>query len=121
MSALLCNAAVVLVKVKGHAKDKHVASEEVLAIDKFGNDHADTLAVEGSELHAAPEHLVAAFKRRRQLGAATHTMMVRILSARKKMEAALGSSHPDEQECDSEDPWSVDDDMYVPHPRSGEG
>ena len=46
--------AVIMVKIKGHAKDRHVASGQVLAIDKWGNDSVDTLAVKGGECHAAP-------------------------------------------------------------------
>ena len=112
---------VVLAKVKGHAKEEHVASGEVLAIDKYGNDQADIHAVEGSRRHTAPDHLVAAFVRRRRLAKATHSMMLRILSARKRMEAALGLSGHDEQEQEFEVPWTLDHDMFVPLPRSGEG
>ena len=64
-------------------------------IDKWGNDEADTLAVDGGETHAAPEHLVATFNRRRKVSKATHGMMVRIFEARKQAESVLGRASPD--------------------------
>ena len=70
--------AVIMIKVKGNAKDRHVASGEVLAIDEWGNDKADTLAVEGGLVHSAPAHLVAAYNRRREMSNTTHNIMVSI-------------------------------------------
>ena len=113
--------AVIMIKVKGHAKDRHVASGEVLAIDKWGNDKADTLAVEGGLVHSAPAHLVAAYNRRREMSKAIHKLMLSILEARRKAECVLGFGSPDNEEEESEDPWSLDLNMSVPHPRSGEG
>ena len=70
--------AVIMIKVKGHAKDRHVASGEVLAIDEWGNDKADTLAVDCGSVHSAPAHLVAAYNRRREISKASHKIMVNI-------------------------------------------
>jgi hypothetical protein len=112
---------VIVTKVKGHAKERHVASGEVLPIDKWGNDSADALAVKGGEVHEAPAHVVAAFKRRRKMSRATHRMMLRIVEARQRAEAILGLGNPDKHDEECEDPWQLDTSMSVPHPRSGEG
>ena len=109
------------VKVKGHAKKIHVASGEVLAIDKWGNDAADTLAVRGASMHAIPAKLGAAKAKRQAQAKAVHSMMLRILKARAKAETVLGLAAVDNLEEEHEDPWNFDEPMYVPHPRSGEG
>ena len=70
------------VKVKGHAKDAHVAEGFVTQEDKDGNDAADLLATAAADAHAAPEALVQHARRRKQVAAATHRMMLRILHAR---------------------------------------
>ena len=111
----------IVTKVKGHAKERHVASGEVLPIDKIGNDNADALAVKGGEVHAAPASVVAAFERRRKMSRATHRMMLRILEARQRAEVAMGIEILDKHDEECEDPWQVDTSMFVPHPRSGEG
>ena len=112
---------VIVTKVKGHAKDHHVASGQVLAVDKWGNDHADTLAVEGRKEHEPPQHLVDAFIGRRAASKATHMMMRQILEARQKAEAMLGFSTGEKHEEECENPWEMDVPVFVPHPRSGEG
>ena len=78
------------------------------------------LAVEGGAVHSAPAHLVAAYNRRRVMSKATHKMMLRILEARKQAERVIGFASPDDN-VESENPWIFEEDMYVPHPRSGEG
>ena len=111
------------VKVKGHAKARHVESGQVLPIDKFGNDEADLLAVAGARLHAPPIHMCAVKHRRLATAKAVHRMMLKILVARQKAEHDRGLGLPSaDVECESgDDPWSSPCPMFVPHPRSGEG
>ena len=110
-----------MVKIKGHAKARHVASGQVLAIDKWGSDSVDALALKGGACHAAPAHFIAVFERRRVRSRATHRMMLCIMKARQRAENCLGFSTPDNHEDEAEDPWSLNEHMFVPHPRSGEG
>ena len=112
---------VVVTKVKGHAKDRHVANGQVLSIDKRGIDSADKWAVKGGECHAAPAHLSAAFERRRVMSRATHRMMLCIMKARHEAEAVLGFGSEDKYDEECGDPWQLDTFMNVPHPRSGVG
>ena len=76
--------AIIMVKIKGHAKDRHVASGDVLAIDKRCNGKADMLAVKYGELHAAPAHLGGAFNRHREMSRAIHRMFLLIFEARQQ-------------------------------------
>ena len=111
------------VKVKGHAKSKHVLSGLVQAIDKLGNDEADKLAVRGAETHAIPAQIMTVKQRRFKQAKATHRMMLNILVARQKAEHDFGLGTPQaDAECESgDDPWYSEHSMYVPHPRSGVG
>ena len=109
------------VKVKGHAKDVHVASGDVLAVDKWGNDAADTLAVDGASTHAIPAHVCTAKTKRQAQAKAVHGMMLRILMARAKAESQLGFPTVDNHEEELEDPWMSNEPLYVPHPCTGVG
>ena len=111
------------VKVKGHAKDHHVKSGLVLPIDKFGNDGADKLAVQGAKLHAVPAPVLAVKQRRLTQAKATHRMMLKVLSARRIAEHDLGlASQQENDECDhGDDPWNSHVTLFIAHPRSGEG
>ena len=109
------------VKVMGHAKEKHVLSGEVSALDKWGNDAADTLAVEGAQAHAIHEHVRRAAARRKTQAKATHRMMLRILHGMSTTMRLTGE-HTDEHDDEAgDDPWSLQCHMQVPHPRSGDG
>ena len=108
-------------KVKGHATKADVAAGKVLSVDKWGNDGADALAVDGASMHAIPAYVSTAKTRRRAQAKAVHSMMLRILKARAKAESELGLSAVDCPEVEHEDPWNFDEHMYVPHPRTGVG
>ena len=110
------------VKVRGHAKEKHIRSSEVSALDKWGNGAADELAVAGARAHAIPDHVRKAAAQRKMHAKATHRMMFRILHARRIMESHLAGecTHDDADEV-GEEPWCSQCPMYVPHPCSGEG
>ena len=93
LSALLSSRAVssaAMVKVVGHASQTQVNRGHVLAEDKLGNDEADALATLAADSHAAPSALVQAAALRSAHAEATHKMMLRIISARRCMEASLG-------------------------------
>ena len=78
------------------------------------------LAVAGGAVHSAPAHLVSAYNRLRVMSKATHKIMLHILEARNQAERVIGFASPDDN-VESENPWIFEEDMYVPHPRSGEG
>ena len=95
----------------------------VLPIDKFGNDGADKLAVQGAKLHAVPAPVLAVKQRRLTQAKATHRMMLKVLSARRIAEHDLGrASQQENDECEhGDDPWTSHVTLFIAHPRSGEG
>ena len=110
------------VKVKGHAKDSDVRAGSVQPIDKWGNDGADQLAVAGAEMHAPPRDLVNICERRAVAAKATHSMMLRILKARRRTEKDIrGTNEEDNLQDLGDDPWNMDVPLCIAHPRSGEG
>eukprot|EP00660_Eupelagonema_oceanica_P019407 gene19407-biopygen14683 len=64
--------------VKGHAKERDVASGRVDAEDKLGNDAADERAVAGAALHGVPRERVDAARRRARVARAVQRMMLDI-------------------------------------------
>ena len=81
---------VVVSKVKGHAKWKHVRSGAVRSQDKYGNDAADTLACAGADTHVVPARVRRQARARTTLGVMVQAMMVDILEARNAV--AFGPS-----------------------------
>ena len=109
-------------KVKGHARDSDVRAGSVQPIDKRGNDCADQLAVAGAEMHAPSRDLVNKCERRATAAHAAHSMMLRILKARRKSEKGIqGTNEEDILQDLGDDPWTMDVPLCIAHPRSGEG
>eukprot|EP00660_Eupelagonema_oceanica_P019343 gene19343-biopygen18671 len=118
--------------VKGHAKEQDVASGRVEAADKFGNDAADALAVEGAALHGVPRERVAAARRRVRVARAVQKMMLDIawerarVREREKMphggaageEGAEMKDHPDAEPEEPEDGESGERPSQPPTPRA---
>ena len=61
----------------------------MLARDKFGNDGADLLAVEGAASHSVPPGIVARAHARKAAAKGLHRMMLDIVAFRRGCELAL--------------------------------
>ena len=72
---------VVFTKVLGHAKEIVVLQGRTTRQNKWGNDKADKLAVEGALEHAAPEQLLKDLKRNRERAQQGQQMMLDISDA----------------------------------------
>ena len=80
---------VVFTKVKGHATGVDVLRGRVDACDKFGNDGADLLAVEGAASHCVAPDILARTHARKNAAQGLHQMMLGIIAQRRLSEAAL--------------------------------
>ena len=91
--------------VKGHAKRIDIERGRTTAVDKWGNDGADALAVQGAEMHRVPAHVVQSARARKTSAKIVQGMMVAVLKARFCAEAAHAPAVRDR----GSDPGNFDD------------
>jgi len=106
---------VVFTKVKGHATDLDVERGRVDACDKFGNDGADLLAVDGAASHCVAPGIVARTHARKAAAQGLHQMMLEIVRQRRLFEAALRGEVLAEDEVPEFEGIDDDEQGFVPN------
>ena len=106
---------VVFTKVKGHATDLDVERGRVDACDKFGNDGADLLAVDGAASHCVAPGIVARTYARKAAAQGLHQMMLEIVRQRRLFEAALRGEVLAEDEVPEFEGIDDDEQGFVPN------
>ena len=86
--------AVAFTKVLGHAKEVDVAEGRTTRRNKWGNDRADKLAVDGALQHAAPSALIEDLKRNKARAQQVQLMMVDISDAALAREGQCAGGGP---------------------------
>ena len=87
-------------KVKGHASQTDIRRGDVISLDKWGNDGADSLAVFASASHCAPAALVQKAQQRKTTAKAVHKMMLSIVRHRRAAEEQFAVRSGDFEEAD---------------------
>ena len=73
-------------KVKGHASNRDVASGRVTAVDKEGNDAADSLATCGADLHVLDKETLHLAMARCQVAMSVQRLTMAILECRSQQQ-----------------------------------